>query len=192
MNGRFLKQLFLLIVLIVGSIGCGGGASNPGPTPTADPAQAMQAAIQATMAAESGNRGEQIAAWLAELDEAEARWAANPVENYEIEVLYVESSRQVIQVHTVTVEDGAVAAEETRCSDQATGCVISKIPADRLTIPGLFQTARNALENDEINEFGGGFKFHETYGFPQNISLRTTGANQLPWYWQVKSFIVNE
>lgn len=192
MNGRFPKQLFLFILLVLGTVGCGGRVNNDDPTPTVDPAQAMQAAIQATMAAESGNRGEQMATWLAELDEAEARWAANPVENYQIEVLYVETSRQVVQVHTITVDDGAVVAEDVRCSDQAPGCVINKIPAERLTIPGLFQTARNALENDEINEFGGGFKFHETYGFPQNISLRTSGANQLPWYWQVESFTVNE
>lgn len=192
MNGRLWQKLSILIITIMLAVGCGSGAVSDAPTPTVDPAQAMQAAIQATMAAESGNRGEQIATWLAELDEAEARWAANPLENYEIEVLYVESSRQVIQIHTVTVEDGTVIAEDTRCSDQATGCVISKIPADRLTIPGLFQTARNALENDEINEFGGGFKFHETYGFPQHISLRTSGANQLPWYWQVESFTVKE
>lgn len=192
MNGRFRQSLSILFILIMLTAGCGGGASSTDPTPTVDPAQAMQAAIQATMAAEAGNRGEQIATWLAELEEAEARWAANPVENYEIEVLYVESSRQVVQVHTVAVADGVVAAEDVRCSDQAPGCVISQIPADRLTIPGLFQTARNALENDEINEFGGGFKFHETYGFPQNISLRTSGANQLPWYWQVESFTINE
>ncbi|MAT95872.1 MAG: hypothetical protein CL608_01795 [Anaerolineaceae bacterium] len=192
MNGRLWQKLSILLITIMLAVGCGRGAVNDAPTPTVDPAEAMQAAIQATMAAESGNRGEQIATWLAELDEAEARWAANPLENYEIEVLYVESSRQVIQIHTVTVEDGTVIAEDTRCSDQATGCVISKIPTDRLTIPGLFQTARNALENDEINEFGGGFKFHETYGFPQNISLRTTGTNALPWYWQVESFTANE
>lgn len=191
MNGRFWKQLFLF-VLIWGGIGCGGKSDDQGPPPTADPAQAMQAAIQATMAAEAGNRGEQIATWLAELGEAEARWAANPVQNYEIEVLYVESSRQIIQIHTVTVADGTVVAEDVRCSDQAPGCVFSEISPERLTIPGLFQTARAALENDEINEFGGGFRFHEMYGFPQHISLRTTGVNQLPWYWRVESFIVNQ
>ncbi len=192
MNGRFWQKLSIFIITIMLAAGCGGGASSTEPTPTVDPAQAMQAAIQATMAAEAGNRGEQMTTWLAELDEAEARWAANPVENYQIEVLYVETSRQVVQVHTITVADGAVVTEDVRCSDQAPGCVISKIPAEHLTIPGLFQTARNALENDEVNEFGGGFNFHETYGFPQNISLRTSGANQLPWYWQVESFTVNE
>ncbi len=77
MNGRFPKQVVFFIVLIWGSLGC-SSADSSGPTPTVDPAQAMQAAIQATMAAEAGNRGQQMAVWLAELDEAEARWAANP------------------------------------------------------------------------------------------------------------------
>ena len=192
MNGRNWKQILVFVAILCLTVSCGGAETSAAPTPTVDPAQAMQAAIQATMAAEQGNRGEQMAAWLTELDEAEAQWKANPVENYQIELLYVESPKQVIQIHTVTVADGAVVDEAVRCSDQAPNCIFSDIPTERLTIPGLFQTARAALQNDEINEFGGGFDFHETYSFPQRISLRTTGANALPWYWQVESFTVNE
>jgi len=86
MNGRFWQKLSFFVITIMLTVGC-TGRSAAGPTPTVDPALALQAAIQATMAAEAGNRGEQIAVWLAELDEAEARWKTNPVENYEIEIL---------------------------------------------------------------------------------------------------------
>ena len=192
MNGRFWKYALILVGLIVVSIGCSSETSSTEPTPTVDQAVAMQAAIQATMAAEQDNRGEQIAAWLTELEAAEVRWEANPVSNYEIEVLYVESTRQIIQFHTITVANGIVVAEERRCRDQFLNCIFAEIAAERFTIPGLFQTARAALENDEVNDAGGGFDFHETYGFPQRIALHSPGANSLPWYWQVESFTVTE
>lgn len=192
MNGRFQNYTLTFFILILVSVSCGSDTSSAGPTPTTDPAAAMQAAIQATMAAEQGNRGEQIAAWLTELEEAEARWAANPVSNYEIEVLYVESTRQIIQFHTITVVDGVVTNEALRCSDQFVNCIFAEIETERFTIPGLLQTARATLENDEVNDASGGFDFHETYGFPQLIGLRSPGANSPPWYWQVESFAVTE
>lgn len=192
MDGRFWRTLFLLSLVVLAGAGCSSRPEDDSPAPTADPAAALQAAIQATMAAEQANRGEFLAAWLGDLVEAEDRWSDNPVTNYDIEVLYVESGRQVIQIHSLTVVEGEVVAEEVRCSEQFQNCIFADIPTGRFTVPGLFQTARFALENDEINANSGGVSFHETYGFPQFIGLRSPGANPLPWYWQVETFSVKE
>ncbi len=192
MNGRFHKQLFLFFVLMVISISCGSRTSNVGPTPTVDPAQAMQAAIQATMAAEAGNRGEQIIAWLAELDEAEKLWQEQGIAHYTIAIAYTPSNTVNQSIYTLTVENGEIVAESATCVAFGTNanCVVEDLDTTTLTVPGLFTTARNALESDTINDTGNGFNFHELYGLPQFIGLRSTG--QFPWFWQVNSFEVLE
>ena len=186
------KLLFTTLMLII-LVACGNGEGDvpadeveSGPTPTVDPAIALQAAIQATMAAEQGDRGEQIATWLAELETAESKWATNPIENYEIEIIYVNSNKNAIQIHSVVVEDGQVVSNDVRCSDQQPSCVFIDVDEEVLTIPGLFGMARTALVNDEVSETSGGFQFHDEYGFPQFIGLQTPGG--FPWYWQVQSF----
>jgi len=192
MNGRFPKQLFLLIVLIVGSLGCSGGASNPGPTPTVDPVQAMQAAIQATMAAEAGNRGELLATWAEELEAAEKTWQEQGIHRYTIVVAYTSSHTVNQSIYTLTVDNGEIVEDSATCVAFGTNsnCVIDDIDLTALTVPGLFATARNALNSDTINDTSGGFNFHETYGVPQFIGLRSTG--QFPWFWQVNTFEVLE
>ena len=188
-----MKKLLFAMVMITIFVACGSGDGNEsiaeaetGPTPTVDPALALQAAIQATMAAEQGDRGEQIATWLAELETAESKWATNPLENYELEIIYVNSNKSAIQIHSVVVEGGEVVSNDVRCSDQQPNCVFIEVDEALLTIPGLFGMARNALVNDEVSDTSGGFQFHEAYGFPQFIGLQTPGG--FPWYWQVQSF----
>ena len=189
-----MKKLFLLLCLPLLLIACAGSSNEPAantePPATEDPALALQAALQATMAAEQGDRGEQIAAWLAELETAESKWQTNPLQNYKIEVIYVNSNKAIIQIHTLTVKDGEIVDDTVRCSEQQQNCNFEQIDLANLTIPGLFTMARASLVNDEVNENSGGFQFHEEYGFPQFIGLKTTGG--FPWYWQVESFEVLE
>ena len=186
MNGRFWKYLLTLVALNFLSIGCGGASA--GPTPTVDPAAAMQAAIQATIAAEQGNRGEQIAAWLAELDAAEKLWQEQGIDDYTIVVAYTPSHTVNQSIYTLTIENDEIVEDSANCVAFGTNptCIIEQIDLATLTVPGLFATARNALVNDTINDVGNEFNFHETYGVPQLISLRSTG--QFPWFWQVNSF----
>ena len=105
MHGRFWKYPLIFLGLIL--IGCGGGASSE-PTPTPDAAAAMQAAIQATIAAEQGNRGEQLATWLEELDAAEMLWQEQEIDNYEIVVVYTPSHTVNQSLYTLTVENGEI------------------------------------------------------------------------------------
>lgn len=195
MNGRFLKCSLILIGLILVSVSCGGGAGNAGPTrptPTVDPVQAMQAAIQATIAAEQGNRGDQIAAWLVELDEAEKMWQEQDIDDYTITVAYTPAHTVNQSIYTLTVENGELVADSATCLAFGTNpnCIVETIDIATLTVPGMFAAARNALTNDTINDVGNGFNFHETYGLPQFIALRSTG--QFPWFWQVNGFEVVE
>lgn len=190
MKKSLMMLLFALVFTACGGSGGGEPVMGTDPTVTVDPAIALQVALQATMAAEEGDRGEQIAAWLTELETAESQWAANPLRNYELEILYVDSNKNAIQIHTVVVENGDVKSNDIRCSEQVTNCVFTEIDDAVLTIPGLFGMARSALVNDEISVKSGGFKFHETYGFPQFIGLQTSSG--APWYWQVQSFAATE
>ena len=185
------KLMHLIMLLCAGAFlaGCtGGGETEAGPTSTPDAAAAMQAAIQATMAAEQADRGEQIANWLVELEAAQEIWDNAEIDAYEISVLYVDTTRQVIQQHFLEVRDGEIVRAEAACGEQNPNCVIADINVENMTVSGLFSLAYNALVNDEINEFSGGFQFHEAAGFPQFIGLRA--PNQVPWYWQVQSFTI--
>lgn len=192
MNGRLWKQCIIFIILIVATVGCGGRASSNEPTPTADPAAAMQAAIQATIAAEQGNRGEQINAWLAELDAAEKLWQEQSINDYTIVVAYTPSHTVNQSIYTLTVADGEIVEDSATCVAFGTNptCVVDELDLATLTVPGLFAAARNALVNDTVNDSGNDFNFHETYGLPQLISLKSPG--QFPWFWQVNSFQVTE
>ena len=192
MNGRFPKQLFLFTLLLLGSLGCGGTTSKVGPTPTVDPVQVMQAAIQATIAAEQGNRGASLATWAEELEAAEQVWQEQGIDHYTITVAYTSSDSVNQSIYTLTVEDGEIIDDGATCVAFGTNssCVIEDIDLVTLTVPGLFALARNALESDTVNDVGNDFNFHETYGVPQFISLRSTG--QFPWFWQVNAFEVLE
>ena len=190
MNGRLHKHLFILLIVILFSVGCGG--NDAGPTPTVDPAQAMQAAIQATIAAEQNNRGEQLIAWQSELDAAEKLWQDQNISSYTIVVAYTPSHTVNQSIYTLTVENGEIVDDSSTCAAFGTNltCIIEQIDLDTLTVPGLFANARNALANDTINDSGNRFNFHDVYGVPQFILLQPTG--QYPWFWQVNSIEVVE
>lgn len=193
MNGRFGHHLFLFFTLLLSGIGCGGEASNPdSSSPTPDAAAAMQAAIQATIAAEAGNRGQLLATWAEELEAAETAWQAQEISRYMIVVAYTPSHTVNQSIYTLTVDNGEIVEESATCVAFGTNpsCVVEDIDPNTLTVPGLFATARNALNNDLINDTGNGFNFHDTYGLPQFIGLRSGG--QFPWFWRVNAFEVLE
>ncbi|MCA9934808.1 MAG: hypothetical protein H6662_12845 [Ardenticatenaceae bacterium] len=182
------KRLFVLVSLLI-LVGCGAGnAETAVPTPTTDPSLVLQASIQATIAAQIGNRSENLSRWLLELNDAEALWEAAGVHEYTLSVLYVNSPRNIVQTHHLRVQDGAVVEESVECNPKET-CIIQKIDPNQITVPGLFAIAHDALRNDEINDNGTEFNWDPMYGVPEWISLRS--ANY-PVYWQVLDFAVIE
>ena len=188
------KWILGLVLLFL--VGCGGAAdvetAVTDPDATLDPAAALQAKLQATVNAQQGDRAEQIANWLTELENAEARWAANGVQNYTITVNYSSSNTVNQTLYTVQVENGEVLDHTVACAVFGTdlNCIIEEVPLESLTVPGLFELAQNALTTDTINEVGNGFNFEETYGYPQNINLKSQG--QFPWLWRVTNFQIDE
>ena len=183
---------FLLVILAVTACGGKTAVSNPdAPTPTTDPVQAMQAALQATAAATDADRRTIIAQWQHNLADAEARWQANQVNDYTITVAYSPESTIDRSVYIIRFVDGEIVEESADCiagSDNK-GCVIERIDRTNLTVPGLLGMAKNALENDLIDvEYP--LEFHETYGYPFQIGLETRSI--LGFYWRVESFTVNE
>ncbi len=191
-NGRY-QSLLVILILILGTIllaACQTEADAPVETPTPDPVATMQAALQATAAASEEDRSGELARWSKELDAAETLWAASNVSKYALTVLYVNSGQQILQSHTITVENGAIIEQSAACSEQQKECIINKIDLENITVPGLFGMARNAINNDEVSDNGAEFNFDPHYGVPEWIVLKTNG--DFPWYWHVESFEVLE
>jgi len=178
------------MIMTMAWVACQSKPDAPSETATPDPVAGMQAALQATSAASQVDRTEQLNRWLAELDDAENRWQAASVSKYTLTVFYVNSPQQIIQYHTITVENGEIIEESAACSEQAPQCSIRKIDLINVTVPGLFGMTRNALNNDEIADNGTEFNFDPIYGVPEWIALKTSG--EFPWYWHVESFEVIE
>ena len=189
-NGRYYP---LLLILMFGTIflsACQTEADTPTETATPDPVATMQAALQATAAVSEADRSVELARWSEELDAAENLWASANVSKYALTVLYVNSGQQILQSHTIKVENGAIIEQSAACSEQQQDCIINEIDLENITVPGLFGMARNAINNDEISDTGAEFNFDPQYGVPEWIVLKTKG--EFPWYWHVESFEVLE
>lgn len=190
---KWILLVFTMLLMLL--VGCGGAGNVEtavtDPNATIDPAIALQAKLQATIDAQQGDRAEQIANWLAELESAEAKWEANGVQNYTITVNYSSSNTVNQTIYTVQVENGEIVDHRVSCLAFGTNqtCINEEVPIESLTVPGLFELAQNALKTDTINEVGNGFNFEETYGYPQSINLKSMG--QFPWLWRVTNFQID-
>lgn len=182
---RLLRCFILLIGLLLFGTGCTQAGDDDVPA-TADPVAAMQASLQQTAAAMSAEQGDLQTRWLDELDTAVAKWEAANISSYTIEILYIDSSSGAAQRHVVTVEDGVMVENGRFCPSQTPNCIFQQIPEESLRVPGLFQTARNAILNNEINDNGAEFNFDPNVGIPEWIPLKSAGNNAR--YWHVESF----
>ena len=192
-----MKKGILLLVILFFTVGCGGSGGQvetavSDPDATIDPAAALQAKLQATVDAQQGDRAEQIAAWLIELDEAEAKWEANGVQNYTMTINYSSSNTVNQTLYNVTVVNNEIADFNVSCLAIGTNptCINEEVPESTLTVPGLFELARNALTTDTMNENGNGFRFEETLGYPRHVNLKSQGT--WPWVWRVTAFQIDE
>lgn len=187
------KGIFLLIILLL-LVGCGGQTETAASdaNATVDPVVALQAKLQATADAQQVDRAEQIATWLTELDAAEAKWEANGVESYTITVNYTGSNTINQTIYVVQVANNEIVDYTASCVffGTNTSCINEEVPENTLTVPGLFELAREALTTDSINEDGNGFRFEETLGYPRHVALKSQGS--WPWAWRVTSFEIDE
>jgi len=195
-NEEFGMKKWIFVVLLFLLMGCGGGGNVETAVTdsdaTVDPAAALQAKLQSTIEAQQGDRAEQIATWLTELDAAEAKWAANEVENYTITVNYTGSHTVNQTIYIVEVQNGEIADYTVSCLFFGTNnsCINEEVAENTLTVPGLFALARKALTTDTINDGGNGFRFEEELGYPRHIALKSQGT--WPWAWRITGFEINE
>lgn len=187
-----MKNVYLtavLFILLAGLTTCSRTPKNPEPTATADPAAAMQAALLATSEAQPGGYEQFKATWQAELETAEATWAAHPIDDYQITLTYSDDLRQAFQIHTLTVVDGEIVNESTECGSGEKNCIFARVAPENMTVPGLFAIVHEALELEELDEANVGVRFDEEVGYPQFIKLKGAGGGS---YWLVDEFISHE
>ena len=192
-----MKKGILLLFILFFTIGCSGRGGQPETAasesnPTVDPVVALQAKLQATVDAQQVDRAEQIATWLTELDAAEAKWEANGVEDYTITINYTGSNTVNQTLYIVEVANNEIVDYTVTCAffGTNTSCINEEVPESTLTVPGLFELAREALTTDTINEGGNGFRFEETLGYPRHVALKSQG--NWPWAWRVTDFQLEE
>ncbi len=180
------SRLSLIALLFMLLMGCGRSEQTAvSPTSTIDPVLILQAAIQATIAANEAQQGERIAQWQTELTDAEALWQEAAIDDYTITVTYFNSTKGVFQIHTLRVENGEIVADSVACSQQNLNCIFERIDLTAVTVPGLFGTAHAALNSGQISPNSSGFNFDPETGVPEIVPLQSGNAAS---YWRVDAF----
>lgn len=109
--------------------------------------------------------GGELAAWQS----AQARWQAQKIDSYELQV--ADTTLWHRQTYTLTVQSGQVVSHTAGCVRtplETTGCRVRPYRAEEYTVPALFQAAREKIglyDPDIIVSI----EYDETYGFPKKI-----------------------